>query len=95
MGVDRWGGLLADRDTDSREAQPSFPVRHDLPTMVKVILRRRCQPDLLKVLQDQDATTRITVTIDVASAGIAEEALDNRVIEGLDQLGIDVTWEPS
>ncbi len=55
--------------------------------------RQRRQSYFFKVLQEQDSATRITVTIDVTSAGIPGEALDTRIIEGLDQLGIDVTWE--
>ena len=54
------------------------------------------RPYLFKVLQEEDAGARLTLTIDVTSgAGISEENLTNRIVEGLDQLGIAVTWEPS
>ena len=52
------------------------------------------QPYLFRVLQDQDAGAEVSVTIDVSSsAGIPEDILDARIIEGFDQLGIAVEWE--
>lgn len=49
---------------------------------------------LFKVLQEQDATTTLSVTIDAKSdAGITDEALNKRIVEGLEQLGIRVEWE--
>lgn len=52
------------------------------------------QPYLFKVLQEQDAGARLTVTIEVTStAGIAAEVLDRRIVEAFEQLGISVRWE--
>lgn len=53
------------------------------------------QPYLFKLLQEQDPAGTISVTIDVvSSAGIGEEALNQRIVEGLEQLNIGVSWEP-
>ena len=52
------------------------------------------QPYLFRVLQEQDAGAEVSVTIEVASdAGISQEALDERIVEGFGQLGIVVAWE--
>ncbi|MBI3978251.1 MAG: ATP-binding protein [Chloroflexi bacterium] len=52
------------------------------------------QPYLFKVLQEQDAAAELVVTIDVQSAaGIPEDVLDRRIVEGFEQLGIAVRWE--
>jgi hypothetical protein len=52
------------------------------------------QPYLFKVLQDHDAGVELVIEIDVSSqAGVPEEALDRRIIEGLEQLGIHASWE--
>ncbi|MPZ48654.1 MAG: hypothetical protein GEU75_04965 [Dehalococcoidia bacterium] len=52
------------------------------------------QPYLFKVLQDQDAGAELTIDISVTSqAGIGEEALEKRIVEGLEQLGIQTRWE--
>ena len=52
------------------------------------------QPYLFRFLQEVDAAAEINVTIEVSSsAGIPEEVLENRIVEGLDQLGITVRWE--
>jgi hypothetical protein len=51
---------------------------------------------LFKVLQAQDAAADVALNIEVQSdAGIAEEILEKRIVEGLEQLGITVTWEPA
>jgi hypothetical protein len=53
------------------------------------------QPYLFKVLQDQDAGAELTIDISITSqAGIGEEALEKRIVEGLEQLGIQTRWEP-
>jgi hypothetical protein len=53
------------------------------------------QPYLFKVLQEQDAGAELSVTIEVTSAaGVSEEALEKRIVEAFDQLGVDVKWEP-
>ena len=52
------------------------------------------QPYLFKVIQDQDAGAEINLTIEVTSdAGISEESLNQRIVEGFSQLGIDVDWQ--
>jgi hypothetical protein len=49
---------------------------------------------LFKVLQEQDAAATLSIIIDAKSeAGISEEALNKRIVEGLEQLGIKVEWE--
>ena len=51
------------------------------------------QPYLFRVLQEQDAGAEVSVTIEVSSeAGISEEALNQRIVEGFNQLGITVEW---
>ena len=52
------------------------------------------QPYLFRVLQDQDALAAINISIEVtSSAGIPEDVLEDRIVEGLSQLGIEVRWE--
>ena len=52
------------------------------------------QPYLFRVLQEQDAGAEVNVTIEVSSdAGISEEALNHRIVEGFGQLGIAVEWQ--
>lgn len=51
------------------------------------------QPYLFRVLQEQDAGAEIQLTIQVSSeAGIGEDVLERRIVEGFDQLGISVEW---
>ncbi len=51
---------------------------------------------LFKVLQSQDPGATVGLSIEVSSdAGIPEEALEKRIVEGLEQLNIMVTWEPA
>ena len=51
------------------------------------------QPYLFRFLQEQDAAAEVNVTIDVSSkAGIPQDILEQRIVEGLDQLGIEVKW---
>ena len=51
------------------------------------------QPYLFRVLQEQDAGAKVSVTIEVSSAaGISEDALNQRIVEGFNQLGITVEW---
>jgi hypothetical protein len=51
---------------------------------------------LFKALQQQDAGAQLRLTIEVQSTpGIPAETLDRNIVEGLEQLGITVTWEPS
>jgi hypothetical protein len=52
------------------------------------------QAYLFTVLQEQDATATLSITIDaVSDAGIDADVLDRRIVEGLEQLHIDVTWQ--
>ena len=52
------------------------------------------QPYLFKVLQDEDAGVELDITINVTSdAGISDEVLEKRIVEGFDQLGVSVEWE--
>ena len=52
------------------------------------------QPYLFKVLQEQDAGAEVSVTIEVSSeAGISEDALNQRIVEGFSQLGVAVEWQ--
>lgn len=53
------------------------------------------QPYLWKVLQEQDAATEISLTIEATSSnGLSAEILANRIVVAFDQLGVTVTWEP-
>jgi hypothetical protein len=53
------------------------------------------QPYLFKVLQEKDVDAEVSITIRVTSqAGIDEETLTNRIVEGLDMLNIPVDWDP-
>jgi len=52
------------------------------------------QPYLFKVIQEQDAGAEVVLELDVSSqAGVSEEALEKRIVEGLEQLGINASWE--
>jgi hypothetical protein len=52
------------------------------------------QPYLFKPLAEQDAGAEISITIHVKSLpGISQELLNKRIVEGLEQLGIHVTWK--
>jgi hypothetical protein len=46
------------------------------------------------VLQEQDVGADVEVVVEVESgAGISEDVVEKRIIEGLEQLGISVRWE--
>ena len=52
------------------------------------------QPYLWKVLQGVDIDTKLSITVEVESAaGVPEDVLNGRIVEGLEQLGIQVEWE--
>ena len=52
------------------------------------------QQYLFRVLQEHDAGARVNVTIQVDSdAGIPQNALEQRIMEAFDQLGIELSWE--
>ena len=80
---------------------PTIPAPHKRLTRVKVSVRdlsvaktSNLQPYLFRVLQEQDAGAEMNVTIEVSSdAGISEEALNQRIVEGFNQLGIAVEWQ--
>ena len=68
-------------------------VRLDVDALT-VAKTNNLQPYLFKVLQEQDAGAELSMTIEVASdAGISENALDQRIVEAFDQLGIPIRWE--
>lgn len=85
------------------EGQPQLPIPAPGRRLTKVRLNVRdlavaktnnLQPYLFKVLQEHDAGAEVHVTIQVASeTGIPEEALDRRIVEAFEQLGITVSWE--
>ena len=54
------------------------------------------QQYLFRVLQEQDAAAELDLTIEVSSAavGITSDVLDDRIVQGLEMLGISVSWEP-
>ena len=81
--------------------EPSIPpppkrltrVRLDVNDLA-VAKTNNLQPYLFRVLQDQDAGAEVSLTIEVTSdAGISQDALDQRIVEAFDQLGIAVRWE--
>ena len=52
------------------------------------------QPYLFKVIQEHDAGARIVLHIEIDSdAGIPQDEVERRILEGLEQLGIDASWE--
>ena len=85
----------------SREQKPSIPLPAKRFARVKlsvsdlsVAKTSNLQPYLFRVLQEQDAGAEVSVTIEVSSdAGISEEALNQRIVEGFSQLGIAVEWQ--
>ena len=80
---------------------PTIPAPHKRLTRVKLSVRNlsvaktsNLQPYLFRVLQEQDVGAEVSVTIEVSSeAGISEEALNQRIVEGFGQLGIAVEWQ--
>ena len=52
------------------------------------------QPYLFRVIQEQDAGAELQLTIVVSSdAGISHDVMDERIVEGFDQLGIKLAWD--
>jgi hypothetical protein len=52
------------------------------------------QPYLFRVLQEQDPGSELSLEISVSStAGIPEDVLQRRIVEGLEQLGIEADFE--
>ena len=68
-------------------------VRLSVPNLA-VAKTSNLQPYLFKALQEADAGAEIRLTILVTSkAGIGEDVLERRIVEGFEQLGITVSWE--
>ena len=73
----------------------TIPAPHKRLTRVKLSVRdlsvaktSNLQPYLFRVLQEQDAGAEMNVTIEVSSdAGISEEALNERIVEGFQPAG--------
>ena len=62
-------------------------------TNVPITKTTNLQPYLFKVLQDEDAGVELEITINVTSAaGISDDVLEKRIVEGFDQLGVQVEW---
>ena len=88
-------------DPDGPPGPPPIPPPARRLSRVRLNLRdlavgktNNLQPYLFRVLQDQDAGAELTVTIEVSSdAGIPEEVLNRRIVEGLEQLDINIGWE--
>ena len=88
-------------DPDGSPGPPPIPPPARRLSRVRLNLRdlavgktNNLQPYLFRVLQDQDAGAELTVTIEVSSdAGIPEEVLNRRIVEGLEQLDINIEWE--
>ena len=88
-------------DPDGPPGPPLIPPPARRLSRVRLNLRdlavgktNNLQPYLFRVLQDQDAGAELTVTIEVSSdAGIPEEVLNRRIVEGLEQLDINIGWE--
>lgn len=68
-------------------------VRLTVPAM-PVVKIPNLQPYLWKVLQEADAGSTLAISVDVeCPAGLSEDVLEKRIVEGFDQLGITVTWQ--
>lgn len=68
-------------------------VRLTVPAM-PVVKTPNLQPYLWKVLQEADAGSTLAISVDVeCPAGLSEDVLEKRIVEGFDQLGITVTWQ--
>ncbi|MPZ22055.1 MAG: DUF499 domain-containing protein [Dehalococcoidia bacterium] len=79
-------------------AGPEVPKRHARVRIrvsgLPVAKSQNLQPYLFKVLQEVDPGTTVDLAIDVScEAGMPEEVLEKRIVEGLDQLNIAVEWE--
>ncbi len=90
----------SDPRTDEPHGDPGIPapsrrfrrVRLSVPNLA-VAKTSNLQPYLFRALQDADAGAEIQLTIQVSSeAGIGEDVLERRIVEGFDQLGIEVEW---
>lgn len=51
---------------------------------------------VLRVIQEQDAGAGLSLALEVGSeSGLSAETLNQRIVEGLEQLGITASWEPA
>lgn len=91
----------SDFKTDEPQEDPWIPpperrfrrVRLSVPNLA-VAKTSNLQPYLFKALQEADAGAEIRLTIQVSSeAGIGEDVLERRIVEGFEQLGITVSWD--
>jgi hypothetical protein len=84
---------------------PEPPIPHPATRLKRVSLRleklpvsktSNLQPYLFKVIQEQDAGAELEITIEVSSdAGISKEALEQKILQAFEQLGITLHWNPS
>jgi hypothetical protein len=77
---------------------PAPPRRHSRVRLrlssIEVTKTSHLQPYLWKVIQGFDVTSRLSIVVDVeCPAGLGEETLERQLVEGLGQLGIEVSWE--
>ena len=93
-------GVIKDKPTDPVQEPLPIPAPKRLGRVrlnvqdLAVGKTNNLQPYLFRFLQEVDAAAEVNITIDVSSsAGIPEDILENRIVEGLDQLGIVVRWE--
>ena len=93
-------GVIKDKPTDPVQEPLPIPAPKRLSRVrlnvqdLAVGKTNNLQPYLFRFLQEVDAGAEVNITIDVSSsAGIPEDILENRIVEGLDQLGIVVRWE--
>jgi len=84
-----------------KDPQPKIPAPARRLTRLKVRVdplpitkTSHLQHYLFRVIQEQDAGAEVMLEFDVSSTvGVSEEALEKRIVEGLEQLGIQVSWE--
>ncbi|MFM9107357.1 MAG: hypothetical protein ACKOWF_11745, partial [Chloroflexota bacterium] len=86
-------------DDNAPPQPPPRPQRHSRVAMrvdhLKIGQTNNLQPYLFKPLAEQDPGAELDIIITVrSSAGIPADVLNNRIVEGLDQLHITVKWEP-
>jgi hypothetical protein len=68
-------------------------VRLTMPQL-PVVKTPNLQPYLWKVLQEADPGTTLSLSVEVVCpAGVPEDMLEKRIVEGFEQLGITVQWE--
>ena len=89
---------------DEKQGEPAEPASVSATERHRVVRLRissidvgktgNLQPYLFKAIQDQDAGAELAITIEVRSeAGITVDLLDDRIVQGLEQLGIGIDWD--